>query len=65
MIGKKDKVERIRNYLNTHVGVIDMQLISQKLKGVSLDTEERQANDVMLMDSIGSSAGELKDVRGM
>ena len=63
-LGKKDEINRLRSYLNIHIGTINMQLTQQGFESISLEHEERQANHMALMNSMESSARQLLDVRG-
>ena len=61
---KKDEVNRLRDYLNIHVGTINMQLIRQGLELLDVAYEQSGRNQDDLKTGLDRSSKELKEVRG-
>ena len=63
-IGKKDEVNKLRQYLNIHIGTINMLLAQQGLEMLELAAEQTHEDQEELKNSIEDSTKELRDVRG-
>ena len=61
---KMDKADRLRNYLNIHIGTINMLLIRQGLELLDLSSEQIYKNHQELRDGIKDSSRDLREVRG-
>ena len=62
--GKKDEASTLRNYLNIHIGTINMLMLRQGLEMLDIASEETNKNQQELIDKIESSSRELREVRG-
>ena len=63
-LGKQDEVGRLRNYLDIHIGIINMQLIQHGFEKVDIASEERAADHKALQNSMAEYVREMKDVGG-
>ena len=62
--GKKDEVNTLRNYLNLHIGTINILLVRQGLEMLDIASEYIEKNQEELMDRIEFSSKELREVSG-
>lgn len=62
--GKKDEANTLRNYLNVHIGTINMLLVRSGLEMLDVASEQRDKNQEELRDRIEGSSRELTEVRG-
>ncbi len=62
--GKKDEADTLRNYLNIHVGTINMLLVRQGLEMLDVASEQTDKNQEELRDRIEGSSRELREVKG-
>jgi len=61
--GKKDGLKRLHQYLNIHIGVINMLLLQHGFGKVEYTSRERLANPEVLIERIENSALGLQGVR--
>lgn len=61
---RKDEADRLRNYLNIHIGTINMLLIRQGLELLDLSSDQINKNHQELRDEIEDSSRDLREVRG-
>ena len=62
--GKKDEANRLRNYLNLHIGTINMLMLQEGLERLDVASEKSEKNQEETKDGIDSCSRELKDVKG-
>ena len=62
--GKKDEADTLRNYLNIHIGIINMLLVTQGLEMLDVASEQTDKNQEELRDRIEGSSRELRVVKG-
>lgn len=62
--GKKDEANTLRNYLNIHIGTINMLLVRQGLQMLEVASEQTDKNKEELKERIEDSSRELREVRG-
>ena len=63
-LGKKDEAGKLRNYLNIHIGTINMLLVRQGLEMLDIASERTSKNQEELRDRIEASSKELGEIRG-
>ena len=63
-LGKQAEVDRLRSYLDIHIGVINMQLIQYGFEKVDVASAERAADHQALKNSMDESVREVKGIRG-
>ena len=63
-LGKKDEAGKLRNYLNIHIGTINMLLVQQGLEMLDVASEQTSKNQEELRDRIEASSKELREMRG-
>ena len=63
-LGKKDEAGSLRNYLNIHIGTINMLLVRQGLDMLDIASEQTSKNQEELRDKIEASSQELGEIRG-
>ena len=63
-LGKQAEVDRLRNYLDIHIGVINMQLIQYGFEKVDVASAERAADHQALKNSMDESVREVKGIGG-
>ena len=61
---KIDEADRLRNYLNIHIGAINMLLVRHSLEVLDLSSEQTYKNYQELRDGIEDSSRDLREVRG-
>ena len=61
--GRNSEVNRLRNYLNVHLNIINTLLLKQGLEQLDIASEQRQTNQNALEKSIKDSLQDLRDVR--
>ena len=61
---KKSEANTLRNYLNIHIGTINLLLVWQGLAAHDVASERRNKNQDQLRDRIEDSFRELREVRG-
>lgn len=59
-----DEADRLRNYLNIHIGTINMLLVRHGLELLDLSSEQIYKNHQELRDGIEDSSRDLREVRG-
>lgn len=62
--GKNDEAGKLRNYLNIHIGTINMLLVRQGLEMLDIASEQTSKNQEELRDRIDASSKELGEMRG-
>ena len=62
--GRKDEVNKLRSYLNIHIGIINLQMVQQGFEAIKFDIEEGKAEQEAFKNSLEGSAQVLKDIRG-
>lgn len=62
--GKQEEANTLRNYLNIHIGTINMLLVRQGLEMLDVASERSDKNQDELRDRIEGSSRELREVRG-
>ena len=62
--GKKNEADTLRNYLNIHLGTINMLLVRQGLEMLDVASEQTDKNQEELRDRIEGSSRELRVVKG-
>lgn len=62
--GRKDEASVLRDYLNIHIGIINMLLVGQGLEMLEVASEQTEKNQEELRGRIESSSRELREVRG-
>jgi hypothetical protein len=60
----RGEVKKLRDYLNVHIGTINMLLVRQGLVMLDVATEQSDKNQQELKKSIEVSSTELREVRG-
>ena len=63
-LGKKDEAGKLRNYLNIHIGTINMLLVRQGLEMLDVASEQTSKNQEELRDRIDASSKELGKMKG-
>ena len=61
--GRKE-AQKLRDYLNVHIGTINMLLVRQGLEMLDVANEQSNENQQALKESIEVSSNELREVRG-
>ena len=61
---KKNEADKLRNYLNTHIGTINMLLVRQGLEMFGIASEQTSKNQEELRDMVDASSKELRETRG-
>ena len=61
---RKEEVIKIRNYLNIHIGTINMLLIQQGLEMLDMVSQLSERNQDDLQRCVEDCSGAVKDVRG-
>ena len=61
---RKREANTLRDYLNIHIGTINMLLLRQGLEILDVASEQRDKNQDELRDRIEDSSRELREVRG-
>lgn len=63
-VGKKPDVDRLRDYLNIHIGTINMLLMQHGLEMLDVAARQTDRNQADLITKIENSSRELREVRG-
>lgn len=63
-IGKREEANRLRDYLNIHIGTINMLLMQQGLEMLDVAAEQSDKNQEDLLNRLENSSKELREVRG-
>ena len=61
---KKPEANKLRSYLNIHIGIINMRLLMQGLETLDVASGQREIDHDELRDRIEDSSRELREVRG-
>ena len=63
-LGKKDEANRLRHYLNLHIGTINMLMLQNGLERLDVASEQSGRNQEETKDMIESCSRELRAVKG-
>ena len=63
-LGKKDEANRLRNYLNLHIGTINMLILQNGLEKLDVASEQSNKNQEETRNGIEDCSKELSEVKG-
>ena len=63
-LGKRDEASRLRNYLNLHIGTINMLMLQNGLEKLDVASEQSSKNQKKTKNGIDGCSKELKEVKG-
>ena len=63
-LGKKEEANRLRNYLNLHIGTINMLMLQNGLEKLDVASEQSNKNREETKKGIEGYSRELKEVKG-
>ena len=63
-LGKRDEANRLRNYLNLHIGTINMLILQNGLEKLDVASEQSKQNQEETKNGIEDCSRELREVKG-
>ena len=63
-LGRKDEAKRLRNYLDLHIGTINMLMLQKGLERLDVASEQTEKNQEETKDGIEGCSRELNEVKG-
>ena len=63
-LGRRDEANMLRNYLNLHIGTINMLMLQEGLERLDVASEKSEKNQEETKDGIKVCSRELKGVKG-
>ena len=62
-MGKKNEADRLRHYLNVHIGTINMLMLQHGLEKLDVASEQSEKNQEDIKDGFERCSRELKEVK--
>ena len=63
-MGKKNEADSLRNYLNLHIGTINMLMLQNGLEKLDVTSEQSNKNQDEIKDGFERCSREIKEVKG-